>query len=212
MAASPYAGPQQVYFGHPASGQIPPHGAVFGFPQHFLPGMGTVSPVMMPHNMQRSRYQQQAVCPLTKIIIFRIHRSFLLPTIMCGFISFSDDPRKCQSQHQVHAECQTRGLPCNAASGLPKCHGVAATRWQQHDSCCSIRWTGRATAGSDGFIHHSVFNTSTNLKVLQYIHKRSSAYYKFLNRVSHVDHELIYNIADISRQIKIFVVPLKVHQ
>jgi len=76
MAASPYAGPQQVYFGHPASGQIPPHGAVFGFPQHFLPGMGTVSPVMMPHNMQRSRYpgqrmggpgayrQQQAVCPL----------------------------------------------------------------------------------------------------------------------------------------------------
>jgi len=47
------------------------------------------------------------------------------------------------------------------------------------------------------------FNTSTNFQV---------DYYKFLDRVSHVDHELIYSIADISWQIKIFVVPLKVHQ
>ncbi|KAG0514903.1 hypothetical protein BDA96_10G233200 [Sorghum bicolor] len=59
MAASPYAGPQQVYFGHPAPGQIPPQAAVFGFPQHFVPAMGPVSPVMMPHNMQRSRYPRQ---------------------------------------------------------------------------------------------------------------------------------------------------------
>ncbi|AQL04382.1 Polyadenylate-binding protein 3 [Zea mays] len=71
MAASQYAGPQQVYFGHPSSpGPIaPPQGAVFGFPQHFVPGMGPISPVMMPpHNMQRPRYpgpapyrQQQAM-------------------------------------------------------------------------------------------------------------------------------------------------------
>lgn len=154
MAASPYAGPQQVYFGHPAPGQIPPQAAVFGFPQHFVPAMGPVSPVMMPHNMQRSRYprqrtggpaayrQQQAVCPLTKIIIYRITK--IMSGMQCcssansAFISFSDDPRKCKSQHQVHAERQTWGLPCNAASGLPKCHGVAATRWQQHNYCCSI--------------------------------------------------------------------------
>ena len=47
MAAAPYAAPQQVYFGHPAPGQIPPQAAVFGFPQHLVPGMGPGAPVMM---------------------------------------------------------------------------------------------------------------------------------------------------------------------
>lgn len=101
----------------------------------------------------------------------------LLLIIAC--ISCSDDPCECQSQHQVHAECQTWGLPSNAASGLLKCHGVAATRWQQYTTyCCSIRWPGRATACNSGFLHHSVFNTSTDLKVLQRIHELSSAYYQ----------------------------------
>ncbi|KAL6603877.1 hypothetical protein ACP70R_044238 [Stipagrostis hirtigluma subsp. patula] len=56
MRAAPYAGPQQVYFGQPATGVIPPQAAVFGFQQHFVPGMRAVAPVMMPYNMPRSRH------------------------------------------------------------------------------------------------------------------------------------------------------------
>jgi hypothetical protein len=61
-------------------------------------------------------------------------------------MSSLDDPRKCQS----HAECQTWALPCNAASGLPRCgcHGVAATRCKQDNYCRSICWTGRPTSGT----------------------------------------------------------------
>ncbi|RLN11588.1 hypothetical protein C2845_PM09G17350 [Panicum miliaceum] len=59
MAAAPYAAPQQVYFGHPAPGQIPPQAAVFGFPQPLVPGMGPGAPVMMPHHMQRPMHPGQ---------------------------------------------------------------------------------------------------------------------------------------------------------
>jgi len=61
MAAAPYAAPQQVYFGHPAPGQFPPQAAVFGFPQHLVPGMGPGAPVMMPHNMQRLMHPGQRI-------------------------------------------------------------------------------------------------------------------------------------------------------
>ncbi|CAN6201242.1 unnamed protein product [Urochloa humidicola] len=61
MAAVPYAAPQQVYFGHPAPGQIPPQAAVFGFPQHLVPAMGHGTPVIMPHNMQRSVHPGQRI-------------------------------------------------------------------------------------------------------------------------------------------------------
>ncbi|TVU08003.1 hypothetical protein EJB05_41385 [Eragrostis curvula] len=59
MTAIPYAGPQQVYFGHPAPGQILPQAAVYGFQQQFVPGMRSGSPVMMPNNVQRSRHPGQ---------------------------------------------------------------------------------------------------------------------------------------------------------
>ncbi|CAN6163610.1 unnamed protein product [Urochloa humidicola] len=60
MATVPYAAPQQVYFGHPAPGQIPSQAAVFGFPQHF-PAMGHGTPVIMPHNMQRLVHPGQRI-------------------------------------------------------------------------------------------------------------------------------------------------------
>lgn len=59
MAAVPYPTPQPVYFGHPAPGQIPQQATVFGFPQHLIPGMGPVTPVIMPHNMHSSMRHAQ---------------------------------------------------------------------------------------------------------------------------------------------------------
>ncbi|KAL6839523.1 hypothetical protein ACP4OV_030793 [Aristida adscensionis] len=56
MGTIPYAGPQQVYFGQPATGVVPlpPRAPVFGFQQQFVP-----PPVMMPYNMARSGHPGQ---------------------------------------------------------------------------------------------------------------------------------------------------------
>ncbi|KAK3134001.1 hypothetical protein QOZ80_6AG0543770 [Eleusine coracana subsp. coracana] len=60
MAGIPYAGPQQVYFGLPAPGQIPPQAAIFGFQQPFVPaGMRPGPSVMMSNNVHRSRHPGQ---------------------------------------------------------------------------------------------------------------------------------------------------------
>ncbi|KAF8652140.1 hypothetical protein HU200_063090 [Digitaria exilis] len=64
MAAVPYAAPQQVYFGHPTPGQIPPQAAVvFGFPPHLVPGMGPGTPFVMPQNVQRIGARHGAMLP-----------------------------------------------------------------------------------------------------------------------------------------------------
>nr|CAB3468276.1 unnamed protein product [Digitaria exilis] len=64
MAAVPYAAPQQVYFGHPPPGQIPPQAAaVFGFPPHLVPGMGPGTPFVMPQNVQRIGARHGAMLP-----------------------------------------------------------------------------------------------------------------------------------------------------